>query len=162
LWGNFLGKPGGRRLCTLPFSVNAMVILTGVAFAGGGAVVFDTRGSTAEVLAANRVTMAPLMPMVIRDLLDHLPGNFTPLPDLMILGIAGRVPPETRRRLLERVAGRVVEFYASNEMGWVSKIEHDGPEAIGEIMPEVEVRITDEQGRDLPHGQVGAIRVRSD
>jgi len=132
-----------------------------VALGAGASVAFETRSGLAESVAADGISHVVLMPMLLRDLVERAgmapPGPSRPT----VVSIGGRVPPELRRRALDRVAKRLVEVYSSNEAGNIATIEGDAPGPAATVLPGVEVEIVDERGAPLPPGQEGEIRVRT-
>lgn len=74
------------------------------------------------------------------------------------------LPFRLRRRLEEQVTRQLYVRYAATECGPISMAgpgEHDEEEASGRPLPGVSVEVVDEDGRLLPCGQSGQIRIRA-
>jgi acyl-coenzyme A synthetase/AMP-(fatty) acid ligase len=89
-----------------------------------------------------------------------------PLVSLKSLRVAGaKASPEMIRRLRNLVCRKIIVSYASTEAGPVASapyaaIEHI-PDAVGFVVPDVEVEIVDESGAILPSGTDGLLRLRT-
>ncbi|MBP2473072.1 long-chain acyl-CoA synthetase [Crossiella equi] len=77
---------------------------------------------------------------------------------------AAPCPVETKRRMIEWLGPVVVEYYAATEGGgavitseqWLAK-----PGSVGLPWPGSQVRVLDEQGRDVPTGEPGLVYLQS-
>ncbi len=78
-----------------------------------------------------------------------------------ILHGAAPTPPEVKRAMIDWVGPILVEYYAASEGGgnflidsheWLRK-----PGSVGRLTPESGTRLVDEQGNDVPQGEVGVI-----
>jgi len=74
-------------------------------------------------------------------------------------------PIEVKMSLMKRFPNvRLVSYYASTEAGIVSSIMHKDilckPNSVGHPLPGVEVKIIDDNGNELPKGEIGEIIVR--
>jgi crotonobetaine/carnitine-CoA ligase len=76
------------------------------------------------------------------------------------------VPPQFHRDLVERFGFRWIDNYGATESGQMCRMPwhmHDemiGRGSLGVPDPEVELRVVDEQGRDVPRGRQGEALVR--
>ena len=89
-----------------------------------------------------------------------------PLNSVQTLRIAGAaVPPEMGRRLRSQICRDIVVCYASTEAGTAATAQYSAiesvPQAVGYIVPDVELEIVDEAGAALPAGSEGLIRLRT-
>ena len=86
--------------------------------------------------------------------------------DIEVLVSAGDVlSPSLSQRLRSRICSHLVSIYGSTECSMTAvanghEIDRE-PRAVGFVAPGVAVEIVDSEGRALPFGQEGEIRVRS-
>lgn len=109
-----------------------------------------------------------LTPMTLRSIVvDGVQNNYTL--DFVELVYSGGMIFD--RRLIascEAVFGdRVYNGYGSTEAwcpatGRISEYDGDSPHLIGDVMPEVEVQIVDENDQVVSVGETGAVRIKSD
>ena len=122
---------------------------------------FDERAFERQV-REHDVTAAAMVPIMVRRVLDHPePPTSSPLRVLITSGSAMGV---SLRDEAQRRWGQVVyDLYGSTEAGWVAIspprdfIERRG--TVGRPGPGMEVQVVGPDGRPLPPGQVGALRV---
>jgi acyl-CoA synthetase (AMP-forming)/AMP-acid ligase II len=119
------------------------------------------------VLAGEKVTVGQGVPTQWEKLLT-LPGlPATPLPDLRVIGTgAARVPAELVRALGQALGCPVIVRYAYTETPAISGTRPGDPaeileRTVGRAQDGIEIRIVDEERRDLPAGQVGRVATRS-
>jgi acyl-coenzyme A synthetase/AMP-(fatty) acid ligase len=117
-------------------------------------VVNETRATTVQIVPAN--TRA-----ILRQ--PERPGHLMPAVRLYMSATSG-LHPEERRAIRSRIAPNLVDIYASISAGIITfnrNAEQDeAPEAVGRPAFGSEVEIVDEDGRRLPTGAVGLVRVR--
>ena len=121
---------------------------------------FDAR-LMIDTIAAEGVTHIMLVPSQIIGLLSHDEFNETNLPSLeMICSVGAPLHLEHKQELARRLPNRFYELYGLTE-GFVTVLDRDDflskPGSVGVPPPLYEMRILDDQGRDLPPGQVGEI-----
>jgi malonyl-CoA/methylmalonyl-CoA synthetase len=83
----------------------------------------------------------------------------------MRLFVSGSAPllAETHRSFEARTGHRILERYGMTETGMITSNPYDGERRAGTVgyaLPGVSVRIADEEGREVPHGEVGTIEVK--
>ncbi len=110
----------------------------------------------------HRATVLPAIPQLFRAL-----AQVPPPPNLSLrLCISGAapLPVDTLREFNARWPARLVEGYGLSEASPVVSLNPlrgtQKPGSIGLPIPEVEISIRDDQGRELPRGQVGELCVR--
>jgi len=122
-----------------------------------------------EQLDRHRIQSVAMVPTMIRRVLD-LPREVHarhPLPELRALvSCAAPFPIPLRERAIARFgASAVHDFYGATELGWVTLIDgtemRRHPGSVGRPLPDQEVRIVDDEGRDVPPGCAGRVYVRS-
>ena len=142
---------------------------------------FDAAEWLARV-AADRATHAFLVPTMLKRVLDHPAFARTDLASLQVLSYgAAPMPLGVIRRAVESFPPTVQFINAFGQTETASTVTMLGPEdhrlggpaeeverrlrrlaSIGRPLPDVELRIVDEQGQPLPPGQVGEIAVRTE
>jgi long-chain acyl-CoA synthetase len=126
---------------------------------------FDAEDALATI-ARRRVTTSHMVPVNFVRILA-LPEEVRRRYDLSslrkVLHAAAPCPEDLKRRMLEILpAGSLWEYYGATEgpgtiispEEWLRK-----PGSVGRAFPSVEIRIRDDEGRDLPPGEVGLIFV---
>jgi long-chain acyl-CoA synthetase len=111
-------------------------------------------------------TTAFVVPTIIRRLIDAHPQGGYCFPNLRLLISTGEaLAPEDRELALKKIAANIVNFYGSAEGSGISVLTSKHPpekaRSTGAIVWGTEVRIVDENFRDLPQGEVGRICYRS-
>jgi acyl-CoA synthetase (AMP-forming)/AMP-acid ligase II len=171
-------QPDDVFLHCLPASGTNILVATGNVF-NGAKVVLTGRFSAENALRLIQdegVTTTLLVPTMMLDILDSPafePENVESL-RLVMYGAAPATPVLIRRALKE-FGCQLQQWYGSTEAtgGWTTllhhrdhlyAIEHD-PEiltSVGRPMLHVEVAILDEDGREVPRGQIGTVAMRSE
>jgi acyl-coenzyme A synthetase/AMP-(fatty) acid ligase len=146
---------GSRVLLLCPLLVGGALARASACLRRGGA-----------VLGGRQLDLDQLRPSVVLGLQVQLEGFLDALPPGMQFArpvatvvIGGAVPSVLRERLGAVLRGPVENFYGSNECGRVA--DHSSGRGEGPLVPGVEVRILDDDGRDLPTGELGTIALRT-
>jgi acyl-CoA synthetase (AMP-forming)/AMP-acid ligase II len=131
-----------------------------------------------ELIAAERVTFTAAVPTLWLSLLNHLDANpQAAMPDLKRVVIGGSACPEAMMRaFIEHHGSDVMHAWGMTEMSPIGSIntprgglEHLGPDQLWQLKlkqgrPQygVEMKITDDQGRELPRDgkTFGRLKVR--
>ncbi len=124
---------------------------------------FDPRAYM-KAVAEEGVTHVMLVPSQIVALLDSPDFNQKHLPSLQMIGSVGApLHLEHKQELARRFPNRLYELYGLTE-GFVTILDRDdAPRKTGSVgVPPAffEIRILDEQGADVPKGEVGEIAGR--
>jgi long-chain acyl-CoA synthetase len=118
------------------------------------------------MIEAERVTVAGMVPTILRMLLPHLrkhPEKCSTLRRLIVAAEAFPVP--LKREIMELLPLAKIHCpyglteAAVTNLGHAEQMSH--PESVGRPLPGVEVRIADDAGRDVGEGEVGELLVRS-
>lgn len=122
--------------------------------------VFDAR-KMIDAIAEEGITHIMTVPSQIIDLLQHEDFNEEHLPSLeMVCSVGAPLHLEHKQELARRLPGRFYELYGLTE-GFVTILDRDDfaakPGSVGLPPPLYEMRIVDEQGHELPAGEVGEI-----
>ncbi len=153
-----------RLLLTMPFVVNGMYCCATACLRAGGTVVSaDVLGSSdnARAISDLAITALLLVPSQLERLLDTLPAGFVRPPSLTICCIGAAVSGALRRRALQLLATEVIDFYGSNETGFIASAHGSGNDGVSTVWPDVRVEIVDDRDAPIPRGQIGRVRVRT-
>jgi benzoate-CoA ligase family protein len=150
----FFGYATGSNLL-FPFSV------------GGAAALFPERCTEKllfEKIEEFRPTLLVNVPTMIQRMVDHPSAPERDLSSLRLATSAGEaLAPELYRRWREAFRVELLDGLGTAEMWHVFLSNRPGrvrPGTLGEVVPGFEVRVCDEEGRELPAGEVGFLRVR--
>ncbi|WP_337188618.1 class I adenylate-forming enzyme family protein [Phenylobacterium sp.] len=159
---------GGRLGAWIPLvSIDAMMGLT-MAMCGwavGAAVTAsfeaDDLPRWLERLESGIVAMTPIQ---LRRVLDALPPGFRPTPRWRLMVGGAVLPPETAREARARITPDIRTLYGSTEggaggQGLASGLD-DAPGQVGITPSGAIVTIVGEDGRPVPEGQSGEVRIR--
>ena len=160
------------QLCVLPLAHNMPLACPGVQgfLAAGARIVLGTSTKAPDVfqlIERHRVTHVAGVPaLYIRWLADPASGRHD-LTSVQLLQSGGqRLQPEVRRRMAETFPNAFVQENFGMSEGTLFFVRRDDPEEVrletvgSPVSPDDEVRLTDEEGRDVPDGQVGELTVR--
>ena len=158
--GGLSGAPVGH--------VGGMLMLFGPVVAGSGLNLLDRwdPGLVLRTMAAENLTSGSGATFFLTSLLDH--PEFDPAvhaPLLARVGMGGApIPAEVARRATE-LGISLTRSYGSTEHPSITGSSHDDPEHVrlytdGAPLPGVDLRLVDEDGRDVPVGTPGEILSR--
>jgi acyl-CoA synthetase len=158
--GGLSGAPVGH--------VGGMLMLFGPVVAGSGLNLLDRwdPGLVLRTMAAESLTSGSGATFFLTSLLDH--PDFDPAvhaPLLARVGMGGApIPAEVARRATE-LGISLTRSYGSTEHPSITGSSHDDPEDVrlytdGAPLPGVDLRLVDEDGRDVPVGTPGEILSR--
>ncbi|MBL6926460.1 MAG: acyl--CoA ligase [Acidimicrobiia bacterium] len=121
---------------------------------------FDPSGLI-DVMIANNVTHVVLVPSQIIQLLADPRFDDAHLPTLeMVLTVGAPLHLEHKEELVRRIPNRFYELYGLTE-GLCTVLDRDAPHSklgsVGVPPPLYELRIVDDDGNDVPVGEVGEI-----
>jgi len=155
-----------RGLCALPmfhcfgqnFILNALVT-------AGGALVLQERfvvKEFVEALGRQRITLLYAVPtMYILFLSMEEPLDLSSI--RLCFSAAATLPGHVERRWYERYGHRVTQGYGLTECSPFASWNHDvdiRPGSVGTPIENVEMKIVDEQGRQVPDGALGEILIK--
>jgi len=156
-------------ICSTPLYSNTTLVSFFPALAGGGTVVLLPKFDVEKFLAQSqrhRVTHAMLVPVQYQRLMDH------PAFDRYDLGsyrmkfcTSAPFSAALKGDILRRWPGGLIEYYGMTEGGGTCMLRaHEFPNklhTVGQPMAGHDIRLIDEQGREVPVGQVGEVVGRS-
>ncbi|MGI9249384.1 MAG: long-chain-fatty-acid--CoA ligase [Woeseiaceae bacterium] len=170
----FLYEDGGAVLGTMPlFHIAAANLCIAALYAGATAVIVRdvSPQDLAEIIPEQHITLVPLPATVIHAML-RLPGvqerDFSALRTMLVAGSG--IAPELVREAGETFQCGFALSYGSTET--CGGMTYLGPEectpdagdllgSAGKTLGDAEIRIADEEGNELPRGDVGEILCRS-
>jgi acyl-CoA synthetase (AMP-forming)/AMP-acid ligase II len=120
-----------------------------------------------EDIDRREVTVFPSNPLLLTDILN-VSRQKGRKPKALRIGVSGGapVPPDLKRAYQDELGVILVESYGQSELGgfvalgYPRREEGDRLAAIGSALPDKEVRIADEQGKEVPTGQPGEMILR--
>ncbi len=160
----------GTTLGVLPLAHIYGLTMSSVLFLTGSSVVVFPKFNVTEVFAAiqcHRVRSFSAVPAMIHAMLaDPSSGNY----DLSSLEWVGSgsapMPVALASAFREKFSADVYEGYGLSEASPVVTAHRHGmahkPGSVGVPIPGVEIRIVDEDGREMPVGEVGELLVKGD
>jgi benzoate-CoA ligase family protein len=152
----FFGYATGANLL-FPFAVGATCIL----FPGR-----CTATALYELIARHRPTILINVPTMVGKLLDDPTADEQDLSCLRLSTSAGEaLPAELHARWRERTGVDLLDGLGTAEMWHVFITNRPGaarPGTLGQVVAGFEVRVCDDDGRELPAGEVGWLHVRGD
>lgn len=163
-------EPGMRTVVVTPLYHSAPGVQALYSTLTGDLVVIESRFEAAGLLALierhkiNHLYLAPIM--FVRLLrLDETTRNAHDLSSLgYVLSTGAPVPPDVKRRMIDWWGPVINELYAASEAGLVTVTRSEDwlerPGTVGRTLPHVSVRILDDNGNELPAGEVGSVYIR--
>lgn len=152
-------------LAVMPWHHSAGITFAMAHLHAGATVVIHERFSPEAVwdaVARHGVTTGLFVPTMLYRLLER-PGQPGSLRTVISCG--STLPVPVKQQVIETWKVRLYEYYGATESPNVSTLRPEDqlrkPGSVGQPFYNVEVRIVDEQGRDLPPGTVGEIWVRN-
>ena len=164
-------------LHTMPASGTNILMATWNVYNGSTVVLVDKfeTGSAIAAIQRENVTAAFFVPTMLQDVLDQLEREGDSLPSLRLV-IYGAAPtsPALIRRAASVLKCELQQWYGSTEAtaGWTTVLTHADhlrglagePHILGSIgrpTLHTELRIVDDEGNELPRGEVGTVAARS-
>lgn len=115
-----------------------------------------------------KVTSATLVPTMVHDLVTLPEDVFKKynVSSMRVIMTSGAPLTMRQRELIrERFGDVLYDMYGSTEWGWLTvaqPLDHvERPGTLGRAVPNVEIRIVDEKGEEVPRGQVGELYART-
>ena len=163
-----------RRLSSAPREICSIGPATSFGFRcrvnalweGGTVVMVGSAEQTMTALNAHRVNRLIMSPGTLQTLLQQLPADGAKPAALEEIETTGTLLPDavyTQAR--DRLCARIIARYGSTEASWVASapaadlVGRQG--AIGRAEPGVEVEAVGQDGRPVPAGTAGVMRIRS-
>ena len=161
--------PDERALMTLPVHFNAgRGSVMSILYLGGTIFIQEKFDATLflETVQREAITYTMLVPILCERLLRHDRLNEYRKSSLRYLGITGgHLSPEVARETRNRLCTHVSEAYASTDCGQITTISGDDWDTHGDTVGKpiwcVLVRMTGDDGREMPRGTEGEVCVRT-
>ena len=136
------------------------------AFLAGAAIVFSDGGSGSyRGMVDQHVNLILASPAALDALLRDAHAGDLPRLRAVAIVAGGRLTKQMRDALRRRICSPVMIAFGSSEAGGISLGDSDGldrhPGHVGLVFEDVAVRIVDANGADLPPGEIGFLKVRS-
>jgi long-chain acyl-CoA synthetase len=163
-------EPGMRALLSAPLYHSAPTGYGLQAMLQGELFVLEPKFDaerTLALIAQHRLTHAYLVPTMYVRLL-RLPEDTRRKYDLsslrFIASTGSPCPAQVKRAMIDWLGPKVWEAYAASELGYVTSISPQNalrkPGSAGKPIGDARIRILDNDGRELPRGEVGLIYAR--
>ena len=134
---------------------------------GASAVLFPERCTPEalfEEIRTHRPTVLVNVPTMVHHMVSHPEAGAQDLSCLRLATSAGEaLPVELHRRWTETFGVELLDGLGTAEMWHIFLSNRPGdvrPGTLGKVVPGFEVRLCDDEGREVPDGEVGALRVR--
>lgn len=164
-------RPGDVHLLAGPMYHSAPGAMANITTALGGTVAVMRRFDAERALRhidEHKVTttfMAPTLLQRIANLPEEVRHSYDLSSMRSIIVAAAPCPDELKRRIMGIFGQVLYEFYGSSEAGVNTVLKPEDqlrkPGSCGQVAPDNEVRIIDEEGNDCPPGVPGEIYVRN-
>ena len=163
-------EPGMRAMVSAPLYHSAPNLYAMQALLHGSLLVLEPRFDAERTLAlieSHRLTNVYLVPTMFVRLL-RLPPETRRRYDLSSLRFVSSTgspcAPDVKRAMIEWLGPIITETYAASELGHVTYIGSrewlERPGSVGRPLGQGVVKILDDQGRELPPGEIGLIYCR--
>jgi len=157
--------PQAVTLVSTPLYSNTTLVSLFPSVALGGSVVLLAKFDAGQFLALaqrERVTHAMLVPVQYQRIMDHPQFADYDLSSFQLkFCTSAPFKAELKQRVLERWPGGLIEFYGMTEGGGTCVLAaHQFPDklhTVGKPVVGHDIRVIDEQGRELPPGDVGEV-----
>ena len=150
-----------RYLVVMPFAVGGVYSHATACLRSGGTVVWEGGLLPEQALSAHGITHVTLLPIQLRQVLDRLPQDFVKPQNLTISCFGAAISKTLRDRATARLASEICDMYGANEVAFMCSRRH-GETGFGTVWPGVRVEVVDENGRPVPRGETGRIRVKTE
>ena len=161
--------PEAVAIISTPLYSNTTLVSLLPALAGGGTVVlmprFDARGFL-ELSQRHQVTVAMLVPVQFRRILDVPDFDSFDLSSYQLkYATSAPFSAELKMEVLMRWPGGLIEYFGMTEGGGTFMLlAHERPDklhTVGQAIPGNDMRVIDDQGRQVPAGEAGEVVGRS-
>ncbi|MDP1692733.1 MAG: AMP-binding protein [Burkholderiaceae bacterium] len=162
-----------RTLCVLPMCLSAGCVYALLPLYLGARVTlhehFDA-GAAIDAIERDRIQSVMLLPTLLQAVAEHPRFAHADLSSLRVIQSGGgAMSPALKRAVLDRLGEGVLNIYAaSSEVGPYANLKgsevraHLEGNCVGRPFFGVELKLLDDDGREVPTGEVGEICCRSD
>ncbi|HME91592.1 MAG TPA: benzoate-CoA ligase family protein [Myxococcaceae bacterium] len=138
-------------------------------FAGGRAVIFPEKATPERVfdlIARHRATVLTAVPTAINAMVNSPEVERADFSSLRVCISAGEaLPPELYQRWKQRTGVEILDGIGSAEMFHIfisNRLDDVKLGSLGRVVDGYEAKICDEQGREVPRGEIGTLWIRGD
>lgn len=168
-FGGTIFSPDAAALLSTPLYSNTTLVSFLPCVGNGGKAVLVQKFKTKEFLELSereKVTTAMLVPVQYKRLMEEPDFDSFDLSSYqMKFCTSAPFAAELKADILKRWPGGLVEFYGMTEGGGSCALRaHEFPDklhTVGQPMPGHEIRLIDEDGKEVPQGEIGEIVGRS-
>lgn len=136
-------------------------------WSAGASVIIGSPKGALEDLRQSRPTQLSTTPGHLAQLVDAIPeGAALPDPPPHVIFMGGRLSRENAARAIRKLSPRLSVLYGSTEIGTVTigpatlLDRHEG--AVGHVIESMRFEVVDADGRVLPSGEMGIVRVAAE
>ena len=157
--------PGAVTMTSTPLYSNTTLVSFFPTLGLGGAVVLMKKFDTVkflELASRHRATHAMLVPVQYRRLMEHQDFDKYDLSSFrMKFSTSAPFPAEVKADVLKRWPGGLIEYYGMTEGGGsFVLVAHEHPDklhTVGQPIPGHDIRLIDEDGKEVAIGEIGEI-----
>ncbi len=147
-----------KHLCIYNFGMRGIHTRNLAVLQVGGTILFAKEEQAPGLFAAGAVNSAVFMVGDAERVAQQTPRS--PLAaDTLIVLIGSAVSPRLRQLIRERLGAHLSTPYATNEANLIAAVDDSN---VGTLFPGVAAKIVSEAGDELPPGETGLIRVRTE
>lgn len=146
-----------RCLMAMPLNVAGIYYSVVACLRLGATIVLPNGPPSWRHVADTLATHTTILPFQLQRLLDALPPDAPHQPQLTVCVIGARLLDTLRDAALHRWCGAIISVYSSIEAGTIATIQSGG---FGDIVADIRLRITGQEGRPTQSGSIGEICVR--
>ncbi|HEY7294764.1 MAG TPA: benzoate-CoA ligase family protein, partial [Dehalococcoidia bacterium] len=160
-------RPGDVLLAGPCFHAYPLGLATYFALRAGASVVLNRERATParmfELIERHQVTVFAGVPTLYAQMLQAADGQSFGLPSLRLcLSAAEPLPAEIHRRWRERFGSEILDGIGTTEALHVfisNRAGESHPGSSGKVVPGYEVRLLDDEGRDVADGEIGNLAI---
>ncbi len=161
-------RPGDVLLAGPCFHAYPLGLATYFALHAGATAVLNRERSTParmfELIERHKVTVFAGVPTLYAQMLQAADGQSFGLPSLRLcLSAAEPLPAEIHRRWRERFGVEILDGIGTTEALHVfisNRAGESRPGSSGKVVPGYDVRLLDDEGQDVPDGEIGNLVIR--
>ena len=167
----FASRPGERFMSLTSFDFWVGLSRAMRCLSDGGTVVVAPRlltlTNTLEAIERHNVTHLSCTPKNLFDMLSGLKGAAVRLPGVRVMRVStAALPPTVLAKARTQISPNIYTNYGTNEAGGFAVATPDmleqAPQSVGKLLPGVELELVDDQGKPVPTGETGFVRVRAE
>jgi acyl-coenzyme A synthetase/AMP-(fatty) acid ligase len=132
----------------------------------GGTLVLTNPAQAVAAIQRHRVNAMVISPISLQSVIAAMPRSAPPLPSLKAIEVGGSLLPARLYALArQKLCGNIVSYFGAMETGGVASapmaVLAGDSQAVGYVHAGVTVAAVDADGRKLPPGTEGILRIRS-